>query len=643
MAQTVFICLYMLRPDRAGQMQTLSAFCDAVRESCNAVRNLVVHATVCEEEDFITHTFGLPIHSSPASKDGKVPKTKPSAAVSLAEDQLLAARQQSNQHAGSSNASDEDDATSAVLARLRFAKSFLRAVEQLQQWDGDSLGMARKALLKAQTELANVVRTAHLGVGPPVGFHAAVNRRLLGPLPPRPVQELSHEEAWEHYSKLLKDLLTVCQLTSIQQWPQLQEFLQSFAKQSPGAVARSAMHVAITGKGSKIKGGGVPSWAPQAPMMCSHLCFPPPNQLPGPEVKLFVDQTCIAVQGWCHAMCLNRSRQRRRHRRAMEDWGNLFEHALNADASVSFQDWLRLRSGWQWHLPAEQADHPEEALGPCSSWVEKGCSAVLLQHFLMGFELNLYQPKEFCMIYWYCDYLHGTVAVSAPLFLNVQPHSGSPSSPSRNKSPALPAKPGKQGSKKNGAKAKAAGKTSALVPESDHLKYTIQEMQQAQVGRQMCQGLMRVATGLMACGAIANPDMPFNSELTRFEQRFASFGFMQRPMPLVYNQYTAAMDVSGVQPSDLLESALTNFAAARQGLGALAHSSRQSQLLTEEKLLELKSIERVAVQNSVAVGILLKSMQQDNKLQHIKVAWDLVHHSCYPSIAVKHAASSPSS
>lgn len=61
------------------------------------------------------------------------------------------------------------------------------------------------------------------------------------------------------------------------------------------------------------------------------------------------------------------------------------------------------------------------------------------------------------------------------------------------------------------------------------------------------------------------------------------------------------------------------------------------------QLLELKSIERVAVQNSVAVGILLKSMQQDNKLQHIKVAWDLVHHSCYPSIAVKHAASSPSS
>ncbi len=61
----------------------------------------------------------------------------------------------------------------------------------------------------------------------------------------------------------------------------------------------------------------------------------------------------------------------------------------------------------------------------------------------------------------------------------------------------------------------------------------------------MCQGLMRVATGLMACGAIPNPEMPFNSEATRYEQRFGSFAFMQRPMPLLYDQYTAAMDVTG--------------------------------------------------------------------------------------------------
>lgn len=43
----------------------------------------------------------------------------------------------------------------------------------------------------------------------------------------------------------------MCQLPSIQHWPQLQDFLLSFAKQAPSAVARAAMHAAITGASSK--------------------------------------------------------------------------------------------------------------------------------------------------------------------------------------------------------------------------------------------------------------------------------------------------------------------------------------------------------------------------------------------------------
>ena len=53
------------------------------------------------------------------------------------------------------------------------------------------------------------------------------------------------------------------------------------------------------------------------------------------------------LQGWCQAMCLNRARQRRRHRRAIEDWAYLQEHARNADISPDFAAWLP-RSGWAW-------------------------------------------------------------------------------------------------------------------------------------------------------------------------------------------------------------------------------------------------------------------------------------------------------
>ena len=68
----------------------------------------------------------------------------------------------------------------------------------------------------------------------------------------------------------------------------------------------------------------------------------------------------LQVQGWCQTMCLNRARQRRRHRRATEDWANLLQHALNADLSQDFQDWLYNDSSrWTWPEPEKFKDCDE--------------------------------------------------------------------------------------------------------------------------------------------------------------------------------------------------------------------------------------------------------------------------------------------
>jgi len=88
-----------------------------------------------QEEDFTTHTFGLLLQSSTSSKDSKLSKAKPYAAVSLAEDQLLAARKTSHQHAGSSHAMSEDDETTAILARLRFQKALLQVSSSIATFD----------------------------------------------------------------------------------------------------------------------------------------------------------------------------------------------------------------------------------------------------------------------------------------------------------------------------------------------------------------------------------------------------------------------------------------------------------------------------------------------------------------------------
>ena len=75
-----------------------------------------------QEEDFVAHTFGLPLQHSPAKKD-KASEAQPVAALAKAEDELLDARRQSHQEAATSQA-DSTDADS-TLQRLRFTKSLL--------------------------------------------------------------------------------------------------------------------------------------------------------------------------------------------------------------------------------------------------------------------------------------------------------------------------------------------------------------------------------------------------------------------------------------------------------------------------------------------------------------------------------------
>jgi len=38
--------------------------------------------------------------------------------------------------------------------------------------------------------------------------------------------------------------------------------------------------------------------------------------------------------------------------------------------------------------------------GPLATWVETETAWVLVRHLLMGYELQLYEPVDYTMIYW---------------------------------------------------------------------------------------------------------------------------------------------------------------------------------------------------------------------------------------------------
>ena len=53
--------------------------------------------------------------------------------------------------------------------------------------------------------------------------------------------------------------------------------------------------------------------------------------------------------------------------------------------------------GWRW---AEGNKEGDLVFGPLATWVERETAGCMIQHLLMGFELDLYEPKEYTMIYW---------------------------------------------------------------------------------------------------------------------------------------------------------------------------------------------------------------------------------------------------
>jgi hypothetical protein len=58
----------------------------------------------------------------------------------------------------------------------------------------------------------------------------------------------------------------------------------------------------------------------------------------------------LQVSNLVLAALLNRPRHRRRLRRGLEDWANLYQHALNAELEPAGQEYLAA-AGWRWLRP----------------------------------------------------------------------------------------------------------------------------------------------------------------------------------------------------------------------------------------------------------------------------------------------------
>lgn len=235
--QTVFTSLYMLRPDRLAANAPLHAFCLALRSTCTIVVDMVHAGSVTEHEDLLVDTCGIKSLDPPGDKPIKAALQALATAEEQLEQQVASgggsitgsaksggsissgmksgggkggcgqggSQQQGQGHqqqasviegegAAASSAAAGELALSgaeaaALLARIRFRRLLLEALQALKQYSQASVEQGRRLCQLADAQLALVLESAELAapLDTAPGFHAELNNRNMDQVPPRPV------------------------------------------------------------------------------------------------------------------------------------------------------------------------------------------------------------------------------------------------------------------------------------------------------------------------------------------------------------------------------------------------------------------------------------------------------------------------
>jgi len=537
------------------------------------------------------------------------------------------------------------------------------------------------------------------------GFVENVNKYLLGPAPPRAAVVMSTEAAYAYLKGMLGHLQQATDVLHVRGYRALVQHIERFSRLRAGVVARSAAHYLIAGKAwgpamasatalsqatavEAAAVGGTPNngtahstpadskhsheaaaghkdassstnpgqdippppWVLDRPIMSEACALPEAPGAAGPEVDLFLEQIVIASSNWAQSMLLNSCRQRRRLRRGLDDWANIYQHALNADMSEEFVAFAK-RAQWAWTPPKDEAEAMNEFYpGPLSTWVECQTAASEALHLLLGFELELYQPSEYAMVYWYCSVLLGVQRVTSQVMHSYR----CPASGASKASIALPAKPNKKGNK-----GRAATPPSPLPDASTARRQAglIMDAVRTELLSSMCLGLVRLQLALKVAGIVPDPILTFNSERERFDQRFAAFHTppLVRPEPMGYGQYLEAVaSADDMAPEQLLALAIESFAMVRRSHAqimaqvASAHP-QMSTAVPPDQVTEHAALDRIAAANTLAANIVIRSLaslpkvegeqqqqqQQPRPKPSVCVTYNWSMHPFFPALGVK--------
>ncbi|TMW92756.1 hypothetical protein EJD97_012605 [Solanum chilense] len=603
LAQTVFSCLYLLRPDRTSSHALLHSYCRVMRATCNAVVCTVSDTRTNEEEDLFTMTHGLPLK---VDGDDKCLTMLHAVEETIAR-QLRACKATLSKKRVTedieplqNNPDKEEGFCKSLLCRLRFRKHFYHVVTNMKRPQGRGLELAKKHIACCFEELESMIKSAEFlksvnapgtledGMNnettasgcQPVGFDSTLNSRLSAPTPPRAIETISWKKAAEYFQKLLHELDIICSYSLDPVFEGVLLFVVEFQKFQPELVARAHLQHLLVQDGKLYGRDSVFA------VICKASLLPEVaknHDIQKNETVVQLGQLLITL---LRVLCTNISWQRRKLGKILQDW-----RIIHVQLELAF----RKECG---DISATSSNE-NICMKICRQiliWVEEQTYWIASRFLMLGFELDLYSTGEYCMVYWYMYIIL--------IKLAERTHMRAMTSNEISK---------KKGKKKRDL-VKDGGKDNQLPPAILFLQCHVY----------LAEGLTMMLAALRNEQKIYLSTGPFNSEHERFVQHFELL--LKACLPDQVSYYSFEETTAHARLSSL--SMYNCFKETQR----IAKELRSSFSNDSDKMAELRRIEQVAEHNSVALSLISRLGAVDASL---KVQFEFSHHPFFASVVVK--------
>ncbi|XP_076101281.1 N-alpha-acetyltransferase 35, NatC auxiliary subunit-like isoform X5 [Mytilus galloprovincialis] len=520
LAQTVFTNLYLHDP-YIIEDRCLKAFSIGMLKIIDHIRDRVNRASVFEEEDFQTMTYGFKMAAD-------ITDVRATGMMKEVEDDINRILKTTRSKPGEDRQPDieqEHELNMALYARIKFSRLLLTLLLSLNKEKCEGVPHVKKLVTQMEEVLPVIKTTLSCGIQPEtkevskndyptiMGFEPLVNQRLLPPTFPRYTVIKSREECVSYMETLMNQLHILPEITQMVSLHTILDTFKEFSKSSPCVLSRSLIQLTFLPVNKRVF-GTIPMVDYLKDTIRNFIappCLSQKSQLyNNAQAKTFVDAWFMqAVRPVCTLIQIpghNRARQRDKWGHILEELSALQEEADKVDAYL--------------HQLLSKTEPSRQHIACLGNWVLYLILQAMVSYLLAGFELELYATYEYHYVYWYLSemlysWMINTLHRADNFLLEHE----------------------------TVADSQQKGKSNKKNKKKKRTKTLNKEITQAQAEQQLFNGYYKAVLGFRQDGKLFQPNFEFDSEEVRYSHRFQPFTTVSTPPYIHYNQYREMSDI----------------------------------------------------------------------------------------------------